>query len=258
MSEVGSEGTHRAPPDVEDRSGANAPGTAAWGVVGPTAVSARFPSGRLNLNPGGRSVVSSSMIATADAMDDRSPPPAAPPDAALPDPFEARLVARARAGDGASFEQLYRRHVGRVYALCWRFAGGDEALAAELTQDAFVRAWQKLALFRGDSAFGTWLYRLVVNHVLSERRRLVRRRAVERPLEANGFVREASVRPRDGLDRDLEAAIARLPERARTVLILHDIEGYQHKEIAALAGMAVGTSKAQLHRARQLLKEWLT
>ncbi len=171
---------------------------------------------------------------------------------------EAALVARARQGDSASFEALYRAHSSRVYGLAWRLCGGDEALAADMVQESFLKAWQKLALFRGESAFGTWLHRLVVNHVLSERRRLIRRREREQPIEDLAAPREASVGPRDGLDQDLERAIAQLPERARTVLILHDVEGLKHKEISELADMAVGTSKAQLHRARNLLKEWLS
>ncbi|MEM9302388.1 MAG: sigma-70 family RNA polymerase sigma factor [Pseudomonadota bacterium] len=173
------------------------------------------------------------------------------------EPTEAMLVERAKGGDRRSFEALYRSHASRVYALCWRLCAGDEALAADMVQESFLRAWQKLELFRGDAAFGTWLHRLVVNFVLSEKRKQIRRRDLEQPLDEVQENRQAAPRAPAGLDQDLEAVIARLPERARTVLILHDVEGYQHNEIAALADMAVGTSKAQLHRARKLLREWL-
>ena len=173
------------------------------------------------------------------------------------EPTEATLVERAKAGDRSSFEVLYRTHASRVYALCWRLCAGDEALAADMVQESFFRAWQKLDLFRGDAAFGTWLHRLVVNFVLSEKRKAIRRRDLERPLDEVEANRQAAPSAPAGLDRDLEAAVARLPERARTVLVLHDIEGFQHNEIAVIADMAVGTSKAQLHRARKLLREWL-
>jgi len=154
-----------------------------------------------------------------------------------------------------AFEQLYRGHRDRIYALCWRMCGGDKALAEDMLQDAFVRAWNKLSLFRGDSKFGTWLHRLTVNVVLSDRRirvkRLQRERAmvdsVERTLAGE---RDVSA----GLRKDLEYAIAKLPERARTVLVLYDIEGYRHREISEMTGMAVGSSKAQLHRARKLVR----
>jgi len=139
-------------------------------------------------------------------------------------------------------------------ALCWRMCGANETLAAELVQDAFVRAWQKLHLFRGEAKFTTWLHRLTVNVVLSDRRIRMRRIEREQSLE---LAPEPGSTPSMGLDADLEGAIARLPERARTVLVLHDVEGLKHAEIAQLADMAVGTSKAQLHRARKLLREWL-
>lgn len=169
---------------------------------------------------------------------------------------DPELVARAQAGDQAAFAALYRRHAPRILGLCWRLAGGDEGLAHELVQDAFVRAWSKLDSFRGEALFSTWLHRLTVNVALSDRRLRVRRMERERPLDRVGD--EPSVGPVDGVDRDLEGAIARLPERARTVLVLHDVEGYKHGEIAELTGMAEGSSKAQLHRARRLLREWLS
>jgi RNA polymerase sigma-70 factor (ECF subfamily) len=171
---------------------------------------------------------------------------------------ETRWVERAQAGDRLAFEQLYRSHCDRIYGLCWRMCGGDRALAEDMVQEAFVRAWSKLDLFRGDSKFGTWLHRLTVNVVLSDRRIRVKRLRREREFDHD--LERVLVGERDvfaGLRKDLEAAIAGLPERARTVLVLYDIEGYQHNEIAEMTGMAVGSSKAQLHRARKLVRDVL-
>jgi RNA polymerase sigma-70 factor (ECF subfamily) len=168
---------------------------------------------------------------------------------------EAHWVDLARAGDRLAFEKLYRSHCDRIYGLCWRICGGDGALAEDMVQEAFVRAWNKLALFKGDSKFGTWLHRLAINVVLSDRRIRVKR--LRREQEFSEEIERVQVGDRDvfaGLHKDLEAAIAGLPERARTVLILYDIEGYQHDEIAEMTGMAVGSSKAQLHRARKLVQ----
>jgi RNA polymerase sigma factor (sigma-70 family) len=170
---------------------------------------------------------------------------------------ESALVSRARDGDSRAFEQLYRRHSDRVYGLCVRLCQGDRAKAEQATQDAFVRAWEKLDSFRGESQFGTWLHRITVNVVLGEHRLLQRWTTFE-DVEEQGPRPELSVEPADhGLSRDLEHALARLPKGARTVLWLHDVEGYKHEEIAELTGVAVGTSKAQLHRARKLMKEHL-
>jgi len=170
-----------------------------------------------------------------------------------------RWVEKARGGDRFAFEQLYRSHCGRIHALCWRMCGGDRALAEDMVQEAFVRAWNKLELFRGESKFGTWLHRLTVNVVLSDRRIRVKR--LQREQEMVDGVERTLIGDRDvfaGLRKDLEAAIAGLPERARTVLVLYDIEGYRHAEIAEMTGMAVGSSKAQLHRARKLVREELS
>jgi RNA polymerase sigma-70 factor, ECF subfamily len=169
---------------------------------------------------------------------------------------EQERVRAAQNGDLVAFEELYRDNVGRVHAICFRLAG-DAALAEELTQDVFVRAWQKLPSFRGDSAFSTWLHPLTINVALTERRTRRRRLArvmptddltpFERPGKGGG--------PERGLD--LERALGELPEGARAVFVLHDVEGYKHGEIAELIGVATGTSKAQLHRARRLLREAL-
>lgn len=167
------------------------------------------------------------------------------------------IVAAAQAGDVAAFERLYHAHVGRVYALCLRLTA-DVATAEELTQDVFVRAWEKLGSFRGDSAFGTWLHRLAVNVVLGRRRSDGRRRARILLTEDLSIFDGIGARsPRVGDRMDLEAALERLPEATRSVFVLHEVEGYSHQEIADLTGRAEGTCKALLHRARRLLKERL-
>jgi RNA polymerase sigma-70 factor (ECF subfamily) len=169
---------------------------------------------------------------------------------------EWALVSRAREGDLSAFEALYRRYVRRIYALCLRLSG-DTSLAEDLTQEAFVRAWKKMAQFRGESAFSTWLHPLAVNVVLAERRS-------RRSRDAHTFLTDdvsSHERPTAGFGPevrlDIERAVASLPAGARAVFVLHDIEGYRHEEIAEMTGVTIGTSKAQLHRARQLLKERL-
>ncbi|MEJ2582467.1 MAG: RNA polymerase sigma factor, partial [Acidobacteriota bacterium] len=170
---------------------------------------------------------------------------------------ETRLVERAARGDVGAFEELYRENAGRVYLLCLRMCG-DPSLAEELAQEAFVRAWQKLGSFRGASAFSTWLHRVTVNVVLGNRRSAARREARVTSVGDRLPVEGAVSDPSPGQAMDLERAIAALPEGARTAFVLHDIEGYRHKEISRLTGLAVGTSKAQLHRARRLLRKALT
>lgn len=163
-------------------------------------------------------------------------------------------VARAAAGDRRAFERLYREHVDRVFSLCVRMTG-DRAAAGELTQDVFVRAWEKLALFRGESAFSTWLHRLAVNVVLTARKTAGRRGAHDGGDDAIAAI---AARPHAPGDRiDLEGAIAGLPPGARRIFVLHDVEGYKHEEIADFLGITAGGSKAQLHRARLLLREAL-
>jgi RNA polymerase sigma-70 factor (ECF subfamily) len=166
------------------------------------------------------------------------------------------LISAAQLGDETAFRSLYDLSVGRVYALCLRLAA-DPGLAEELTQDVFVRAWEKLRSFRGESAFSTWLHRLAVNVVLTERRTRGRR---EKRVFPSGDLEDLE-RPgtisAPGTRMDLEQAIAALPPGARAVFVLHDIEGYQHEEIAKMSGLAAGTSKAQLFRARRLLREML-
>lgn len=166
-------------------------------------------------------------------------------------------IQRAQAGDPDAFRILYEGHVGRIYALCLRLAG-DAARAEELVQDTFVRAWQKLPDFRGESAFGTWLFRIAVNVALAERRAAGRREA-RIGLTADPDALPTAGRTVDPGDRlDLEQAIAGLPPGARAVFLLYDVEGYQHTEISEMTGIAEGTSKAQLFRARRLLREALS
>jgi len=166
------------------------------------------------------------------------------------------LVERARAGDRAAFDRLYACCVGRVYAICLRLSG-DRAEAERLTQDTFVRAWRGLAGFRGESRFTSWLHRLAVNEVLQDRRSTARREARVR-LAPEGMLESAAGRAGSpGLRIDLERAIALLPPGARQVLVLFDIEGYSQDEIGRMLGIATGTVKAQLHRARRLLRDRL-
>jgi RNA polymerase sigma-70 factor, ECF subfamily len=170
------------------------------------------------------------------------------------------LVARAQAGDQTAFRELYEQNAGRVYALCLRLTG-DRAAAEERTQDVFVRLWDKLRSFRGDSAFSSWLHRLAVNVVLNEQRTTGRRERRVLPSEDPGMAVGAQhavpLHDRDISIIDLERAIAELPDGAREVFVLFDIEGYGHGEIAEMTGIAEGTSKAQLFRARRLLREKL-
>jgi RNA polymerase sigma-70 factor, ECF subfamily len=173
----------------------------------------------------------------------------------VPTQPEAVDVRRAAEGDHQAFERLYREHVGRVYSLALRMIGPE--VAEDVTQEVFIRAWQKLGSFRGDARFGTWLHRLAVNHILTRREKLRKREA--RQVGGEGLL-DRMVAPRrrasaEGLD--VEAAVQRLPGRAREVFVLYDVEGYGHEEIAEMTGVSLGTSKSQLHRARMLLRGFL-
>lgn len=166
-------------------------------------------------------------------------------------------VASAASGDRDAFERLYRRNVNRVYSLCVRMCG-DREKAEELTQDVFVRAWEKLALFKGESLFSTWLHRLAVNVVLNARKIDRRHDARMEDDDDGDVVGQLTAMPHAPGDRmDLDAAIAKLPPGARRVFTLHDVEGYKHEEIAEQLGVTTGATKAQLHRARMLLREAL-
>lgn len=176
----------------------------------------------------------------------------------LPEPpdSDASLVRAARDGDERAFERLYRAHIGRVIALCARLTGSRDR-GEELAHDVFVRVWRRLGQFRGDAAFTSWLHRLTVNFVLNERRGEGRRlmRVVPTDRIETLPARAAATSPGD--DVDLERAIAALPPSARAVFVLHDVEGYRHEEIGEMLGIAIGTSKAHLCRARRLLREAL-
>jgi RNA polymerase sigma-70 factor (ECF subfamily) len=168
-------------------------------------------------------------------------------------------VLRARDGDPDAFARLYDLHAPRVHAVCLRLCG-DPTRAGELLQDVFVRAWERLDSFRGESAFGTWLHRLAVNVVLQRARgdhRRVRRVALGDDLAPSGV--DGPTRTLEpGLRLDLEQAVAGLPEFLREVFVLHDVEGYQHGEIAAVLKIPIGTSRSHLFRARRLLREVLS
>ena len=164
-------------------------------------------------------------------------------------------IARAAGGDSAAFERLYRTHVPRIHSLARRMLGTHDA--DEVTQDIFVRTWQKLGLFRGESAFSTWLHRLAVNVVIERRRTwAIERGRIDDDPEALDFVTVAPARA--DLTVDFEQAMDRLPDGAREIFVLHDVEGYKHREIAEMLGIATGTSKRQLHRARMLMRQHLT
>jgi RNA polymerase sigma factor (sigma-70 family) len=172
-----------------------------------------------------------------------------------PPTTDAEDVALATAGDTRAFERLYRRHTARIHALCRRMVG--PALAEDTTQDVFVRAWEKLELFQGRSAFGTWLYRLAINVCLARRTKAGKQRERFRRDEIALERAESPTRRHADHRMDLDRAIDRLPQRAREVFVLHDVEGYKHREIGELLGISSGTSKSQLHEARMALREHL-
>lgn len=168
---------------------------------------------------------------------------------------ERALVGAAARGEVEAFEALYRRHVGHVHGVIQRLVGRQGTRAEDLTQEAFVRAWQALPAFRFESAFSTWLHRLAVNTALMDLRSRRTRAHDEGDEDLFDILGTAdSAGHTTALSLDLARAVETLPPRARAVLVLYDIEGWKHDEIAAELGMAVGSSKAQLHRARGLLR----
>jgi RNA polymerase sigma-70 factor, ECF subfamily len=167
------------------------------------------------------------------------------------DAVDATLAA---SGDAHAFERLYRGHIARIHSLARRMLSEDEA--DEAAQDVFVRAWEKLATFRGEAAFGTWLHRLAINVILARRESLGTRR--KRYIEGDAALETLPARrPGPEMAMDFEAAMQRLPDGAREVFVLHDVQGYRHEEIAKMLGLATGTSKSQLHRARMALRQHL-
>ncbi|QDH70832.1 RNA polymerase sigma factor [Marilutibacter alkalisoli] len=179
--------------------------------------------------------------------------------AAAPDTdAEGTLVRAACEGNVQAFEALYRRHAARVHGVIGRLVGHYGTRAEDLTQEAFVRAWQALPGFRFESAFSTWLHRLAVNTALMDlrsQRSRPQHEGDDGAFDTLGLADSAG--HTTALSMDLERAVASLPPRARAVLVLYDVEGWKHEEIAAELGMAVGSSKAQLHRARNLLRDRL-
>jgi len=167
----------------------------------------------------------------------------------------AELVTRACRGDVGAFEDLYRQNVGRVYGLCLRMTG-QPATAEDLTQDTFVNAWRSLPGYEGRSSFSTWLHRIAVNAVLAKRRSPHGRNEVSMTDESGAQMEFEAEAPMDeATPIDVERAIAALPPGARDIVVLHGIYGYSHEEAAGMLGVAVGTCKAQLHRARHLMRE---
>jgi RNA polymerase sigma-70 factor, ECF subfamily len=167
---------------------------------------------------------------------------------------EGADAALAASGDGRAFERLYRLHVPRIHSLVRRMVDGDQA--DDITQDIFVRAWEKLSTFRGEAAFGTWLHRLAVNVILARRQTIgIERGRFHDAEDALDAVPTKSAG--DEWSLDFEEAIGRLPDGARQVFLLHDVAGYKHEEISDLLGVVTGTSKSQLHHARMALRKYL-
>jgi RNA polymerase sigma-70 factor, ECF subfamily len=179
------------------------------------------------------------------------PGPVAPAD-------EQALVARAQRGEMEAFESLYRSSAGRVFAVCLRMCG-DRERATELLQDIFVRVWERLGSFRGESAFATWVHRLAINVVLETARKDQRREARITPADIDESNEPSDDRFARSVETrlDLDRALRVLPPGARRAFVLHDVEGYRHEEIARMLDVAEGTVRAQLHRARKLLMEAL-
>lgn len=167
---------------------------------------------------------------------------------------ERQIIEAAQRGDKQAYRQLYCLHAGKVFALCYRLTA-DRGMAEDATQEVFIQLWQKLNNFSGQSKFSTWLHSVTANITLSYMRKQKSwfRRMVN--FEESAAMQDVS--PRCTSEIDLEALILRLPERARVVFVLHAIEGYRHEEIGQMMNMAAGTSKAQFHRAKQLLKVWM-
>ena len=168
------------------------------------------------------------------------------------------LAKKAAAGDGTAFEELYRRHYRRVYALTLRMMG-NPVEAEDMTQDVFLQLYNKIGMFRGESAFTTWLHRMTVNQVLMHFRKKSTRSELlteegETPIQIVKGTENPGTMP--VIDRiSLENALKQLPTGYRTVFVLHDIEGYEHYEISGMLGIAEGTSKSQLHKARLKLRQ---
>jgi len=173
---------------------------------------------------------------------------------------DLKLAARCRQGDPDAFEELYRAHAGRLYSLIFRMAGSVQE-AEDLLQEVFLTAHRKLGSFRGDSALGTWLYRLAVNQCLDFLRgRQAKMARTTGSLDEEGADEPMAAAPLvpTAISRiDLERAIAQLPAGCRAAFVLHDVEGFEHHEVATMLGVSVGTSKSQVHKARMKLRKLL-
>ena len=167
---------------------------------------------------------------------------------------DADLVARCRAGDVDAFETIYNQHAARIYTLACRMAGSPHD-GEDLLQEIFLQAHRKLASFKGDSSLGTWLYRLALNHCLDYvRSRRAKMGRVTDTLDAEGAMEPVAPRETPIARVDLERALQQLPEGCREAFVLHDVEGFDHKEVAKLLGIAEGTSKSQVFKARSRLR----
>jgi len=173
---------------------------------------------------------------------------------------ELEMVQKAAEGDSLVFRSLFDNNVSRVYSLCFRMSAGDVLLSEEITQDVFVKAWENLGKFRGESSFPTWLHRIAVNEFLMRKRS--EKRMMQKVVMTDDLSkfdgRHDSGNRINSSNIDLEKAISSLPEQARIVFVLHDVNGYKHEEISDMINIEVGTSKAHLHRARKLLREELS
>ena len=184
----------------------------------------------------------------------------------LPSPFPSKgsnegadldLVARCQAGEAAAFETLYRQHAARIYTLACRMGGSPED-GEDLLQEIFLQAHRKLGSFKGDSSIGTWLYRLALNHCLDYvRSRQAKMSRITDTLDAESSAEPTARRETPIVKLDLERAIERLPEGCREAFVLHDVEGFGHKEVGELLGIAEGTSKSQVFKARMKLRGFL-
>jgi RNA polymerase sigma-70 factor (ECF subfamily) len=173
-------------------------------------------------------------------------------------PADADLVARCQAGDAEAFELIYRRHAARLYSLACRMAGSPED-GEDLLQEIFLQAYRKLGSFKGDAALGTWIYRLALNHCLDfVRSRQAKMNKLTESLDAEAAIEPAGKRDTPIARIDLDRALERLPDGCREAFVLHDVEGLDHKEVAALLGIAEGTSKSQVFKARLKLRALLT
>jgi RNA polymerase sigma-70 factor, ECF subfamily len=175
-----------------------------------------------------------------------------------PEPVsESHLIELVLAGDPAAERRLYNLHVDRVYRLAYRLAGGDADLAQDFTQEAFLRAFDRLGDFKGKSALSTWLHAITVSVSLNGLRKVKRHRQRETDLEEAATTARPTREAEPDLKTRLRRAIAALPERYKTVFVMYDVEGYTHEEIGNVLGLPVGTSKARLSRAREKLREAL-